>query len=310
MGFCAAQGGELLAAIMGKASALACVVLASLRAAAADASPEAGQRIVVAASIAPLAHFVREVGGDRVEVRVLVPPASNPHVFEPKPSHLRWLARAHLLVLNGAGLEYWAPKLVAAVANPKLTVIETARGMSLLDEGTHGANPHLWLDVRAAMTQVERIRDALVAIDPGGELFYRENAARFLRRLEELDSEIAAETAAWPQRQFIALHSAWVYFARRYGLEQVAAIERAPGREPTPVELAAIVTLARKIGARAIFAEIQLSPKAAEALAREAGLEVLMLDPHGFTVAGQDYVAMMRYNVAQLRRGLGPRGPE
>jgi zinc transport system substrate-binding protein len=261
-------------------------------------------RILVAASIAPLADFARQVGGDRVEVISLVPPGASPHTYELKPSQVRRVAEARLLILNGAGLEYWAEKLIQGAGNPGLHVVDTSQGIPLLDAGTRGANPHIWLDPRQTMVQVGRIRDALIQADPEHAALYRANAARFLAELGRLDREIAAEVATWTTRQFIAFHPAWVYFARRYGLVQVAVIERSPGREPSPKELAAIVETARRIGARAIFAEPQFSAKAAEAIARESGARVLFLDPLGSSLKDRSYPAMMRHNVAQMALAL------
>lgn len=272
--------------------------------------------LLVAASIDPLADFARRVGGDRVEVFTLVPPGASPHTYELKPSQVTQVARAHLLVLNGVGFEFWADKLVKAVDNPALVVVDTSKGISILEagDGEHatrrgghghsGGNPHIWLDPRQAMVQVGHIRDALIRADPDRAAMYRENATRFLSELEDLDREIVAEVEGWRRRQFIAFHPAWVYFARRYGLEQVGVIEASPGREPSPVELARIVQTAKRIGATAIFAEPQFSSKAAEIIAHESGAQVLFLDPLGSSLKDRGYIAMMRYNVAQMASAL------
>jgi len=285
---------------------LAVLIIATMAAGGAGGS----DRIPVAASIAPLADFARQVGGDRVAVLVLVPPGASPHTYEPKPSQVRQVARARLLVLNGVGLEYWADKLVRAAASPHLRVVDTSRGVALLEGDSHGehghprGNPHIWLDPRQAILQVGHIRDALLRADPPNATAYRANAARFVSELEALDREIAAEIATWRRREFIAFHPAWVYFARRYGLVQAAVIERSPGREPSPAELARIVDTARRIGARAIFAELQFSPKAAEAIARESGARVLFLDPLGASLQDGGYLALMRSNLVQMAQAL------
>jgi zinc transport system substrate-binding protein len=262
------------------------------------------QRILVAASIAPLADFARQVGGERVTVIALVPPGASPHTYEVKPSQVRQVAEACLLILNGAGLEYWAEKLIEAADNPRLEVVDTSQGIPLLDAGARGANPHIWLDPRQAMVQVEHIREALVRADPRHAATYEANATRSLAELARLDGEIAAEVAGWGTRQFIAFHPAWVYFARRYGLGQAAVIERSPGREPSPAELIRLVETVKRVGARAIFAEPQFSPKAAEAIARESGARVLFLDPLGSSREHPDYLTLMRRNVAQMALGL------
>jgi ABC-type Zn uptake system ZnuABC Zn-binding protein ZnuA len=109
--------------------------------------------------------------------------------------------------------------------------------------------------------------------------------------------------AGFRSRRFIAFHAAWAYFARDYGLEQAAVIERSPGREPSPAEVAAIVRTARSIGARAIFAEPEFSPKAAQVIAAESGARVLLLEPLGRPPAYR-YLETMRYDLAQMREAL------
>jgi zinc transport system substrate-binding protein len=260
--------------------------------------------VLVAASIAPLADFVRQVGGDRVDVFTLVPPGASPHTYELAPRQVVRVAKARLLVLNGVGLEYWANKLVAAAGNPALQVVDTSQGISLLDLGPRGANPHVWLDVRQAILQVQHVSDALIKADPGHAAEYEANTATYRKQLERLDAEIAAEVAAWTHHEFIAFHPAWIYFARRYGLEQAAVIEKSPGREPSPAEIAGIVRTARRIGARAIFAEPQFSPKAAATIAEECGARVVFLDPLGGSSHSQTYVDLMRYNVTQMASAL------
>jgi zinc transport system substrate-binding protein len=264
----------------------------------------AADRVLVVASIKPLADFACQVGGDRVEVITLVPPGASPHTYQLKPSQVRQVAEARLLILNGAGLEYWADKLIRGAGNPGLQVVDTSQGIPLIGAGAHGANPHIWLDPQQAMLQVKHIKCALIRADPERAALYRANATGFLAKLGRLDREIAAEVATWAGSRFIAFHPAWVYFARRYGLEQAGVIERSPGREPSPREVAAIVETARRIGARAIFAEPQFSPKAAEAIARESGARVLLLDPLGSSLKDRTYLAMMRFNVAQMALAL------
>jgi zinc transport system substrate-binding protein len=210
----------------------------------------AGDRLLVAASIVPLADFVRQLGGEQVEVLSLVPPGASPHIYELAPRQVLQVAKARLLVLNGAGLEYWADKLVAAAANPALRVVDTSQGISLLNAGAHGANPHVWLDVRQAMVQVRHVSRALIEADPSHASVYETNTDAYVQQLAVLDGEIASEVGRWRNREFIAFHPAWAYFARRYGLEQAAVIEKSPGREPSPAEIAAIIDTAKRIAAR------------------------------------------------------------
>ncbi len=278
--------------------------------AATAPAPTAGDReeVLVVASIGPLGYFARRAGGDRVRVEVLVPPGGSPHTFEPTPAQLRLLQEADVLVLNGVGLEFWADKLIKSVDNPNLHVVTTAAGLDILqtgdEEDTEVGNPHVWLDPVNAAIQTMRIRDALVAVDPAGQPIYDAQTGAFIEELKALDREIMLTVDRFPTKKFIAFHAAWVYFARRYGLEQAAVVESTPGQEPSPADIALIVEVAREINARAIFAEPQLSPKAAQVIAEEAGLEVLFLDPLG-TPPDYDYLRTMRHNLEQLKAGMG-----
>ncbi len=272
----------------------------------ASSAPEIGDRLPVAASIAPLADFTHQVGGDHVQVITLVPPGASPHTFELSPSQVEQMARARVLVLNGVGLEYWADRLVAGAGNPSLIVVDTSQGIEILEGDGDGAggNPHIWLDPQNAIVQVSHIQDALIQADPTHADDYRTNAAQYIHQLEQLDQEIADEVATWSKRQFIAFHPAWIYFARRYGLEQAAVIQRSPGREPSPAEVAHIIETAQRIGVRAIFAEPQFSAKAAHTIAEESGAHVLFLDPLGSSLCDPCYPNLMRYNVAQMAKAL------
>ncbi len=270
--------------------------------------PSAGEeKVLVMASIAPLGDFVRKVGGDRLQVEVLVPPGTSPHTFEPTPAQVKLLARADLLVLNGVSLEFWADKMVQSAGNSRLRVVVTAEGLDILqtadEEGDVGGNPHVWLDPINAALQVARIRDALVEVDPDGREVYLKNGARYIEDLKALDREIMLTVNGFSEKRFVAFHWAWVYFARRYGLEQAAVIERMPGSEPSPGEIARVVEAIRRIGARAIFAEPQLSPRVAEAIAAETGAQVLFLNPLG-EPPDYDYIRTMRHNVEQLEKAL------
>lgn len=258
-------------------------------------APLEGDSVVVAVSINPVASLTRYVGGDRIEILRLVPPGASPHTFEPAPSQIARMGNADVLFLIGLGLEFWADDLVSAADNPDLVVVQTSRGIEPIEN-----NHHVWLDPILAILQVEIIRDTLKKVDPDGAEEYESNASRFIDELRTLDREIEAEIGQWSQKSFIAFHPAWVYFAKRYGLEQAAVVEETPGHEPSVHELTHVIETARRVGARAIFAEPQLPPAEAETIAEESGAQVVFLDPLGGTMAPDDYLGLIRYNVEAM----------
>lgn len=258
-----------------------------------------GAGLKVAVSIPPLLDFVREVGSDRVEAELLVPPGVDPHTYEIHPVQMRFLAQARLLVVVGLGLEWWLEDVVSAAGNPDLEVVVTSEGIETL-----GDDPHIWLDPLNAVLQVAAIRDALIRADPGGRLVYEMNSARYISRILDLHDEIKERISPWTHKEFVALHGAWAYFARRYGLKQLAVIEPRPGREPSAREVARITSLIRERGVRAIFVEVQHSPKVAELIAAETGAALVTLDPLGGTPGREDYPSLLRYNLERMEEAL------
>ncbi len=277
-----------------------------------------GEKLRVVATIYPLADMAVNVGGDLAEVKVLLPPGANPHTFEPRPSQIAEIFRAQVFIKVGAGLDFWADKFAAAAYRDGLKMVDCSRGIDLVgndreheketggeDKEGHN-NPHFWLDPVSAMMVVDNIARAMAQADPGSAKGYLKNAEVYKEKLKALDAAIEAAVAEFKKKEFVAFHSAWVYFARRYGLRQAAVIEPFPGKEPSPRHLAGVVKEARRIGAKAIFAEPQLNPKAAQVIAKEVGIKVLYLDPIGGpNLPGRsNYLELMRYNLSIFEEAL------
>lgn len=294
------------------------------------------KRILAIASIFPLADIVAQVGGDRLEVVTLIPSGASPHAYEPTPEQVRRLSQARVFFQVGLGLEFWLDKLVRAANNSALRRVDLSQGIETLPtpsaelqpkpqqasqrEHAHeapqsskephpkdahrqeGADAHYWLDPLRMQQVLTIITQALRELDPEGATSYTERAKRVRADLEELHQEILQQTQGLQKRRFVSLHSAWTYFAPRYNLEQAAVVEPFPGREPSPRYLAELAQLMQREGVHAIVLEPQLSPSAAQALARETRAKVGLLDPLGGPgIPGRDsYMALMRSNVAQL----------
>ncbi len=269
-------------------------------------------RMRVVASIAPLADFAQEVGRDRVDVLLLLPPGASPHTYEPVPRTVREISKAKIFIKIGAGLEFWADKLIAAAAKG-ITTVTCSDGVPLLkghdhdddhDHALSDVNPHIWLDPVICMKIVEKIAVAFGAADPANASFYRKNAADYISRLAALDREIAQTVRTFRTRDYVTFHPAWDYFAKRYGLKVSGVIEEAPGKEPTPKHVQRILDAVRKMKTKVIFAEPQFSPKIADAIAQEAGARVVMLDPVGGEKGRETYIGLMKYNLAMMEKAM------
>lgn len=268
---------------------------------------EPSDKMLVAASIAPLADFARQVGGDLVDVELLVPPGANPHTYQVEPAQMETLSKASVLILNGVELEFWAKNAVDAAGNARLIVVESADGLKILGHGdeAHGetGNPHVWLDPMNAIYQVKKIRNALVKADPKHAAQYHANADAYTDRLNKLDADIGSQVAKWRSKSFVSFHPTWVYFAGRYGLTEAATIEESPGKEPSPKVIRHAVDVARELNAKAVFTEPQMSPKAAQVVAEEAGAKVLLLDAFG-KPPDYSYIETMQSNVKTMSEAL------
>ncbi|MGA7143958.1 MAG: metal ABC transporter substrate-binding protein [Desulfobacterales bacterium] len=282
------------------------------------------EKIPVIASIYPVADMVRQVGGDHVTVTCVLPPGASPHTFEPKPSLVRAFSTARIFFMIGAGLEFWAGKFIKQ-AGPTLMTVVLSRGVHLIVLTKHGhenhphkkevltlrnepvvANPHIWLDPVIAKSMVDKITAALCKVDPAHRPYYNQRSRNYLKALDRLDHLIAATTAGFKNKKFVAFHASWDYFARRYGLEPAGVIEAAPGRNPTPVQIKNIIAAIRQYHIRAVFAEPQLNPRAAEIIAKEARVRVLLLDPIGGPEQpyGNTYVDLMTHDLNILKEAM------
>lgn len=283
-----------------------------------------GTRVRVAASFFPVYEFARIVGGDRVDVVVMVPAGTEPHDWEPSPGHIKTLNRAQLFLYSGAGMETWVNKTLASLDNKALVVVETAHGLELLageaDADGHGHgkqdehddeefDPHVWLDPTLVIHKVERIRDALSALDPDGKALYAQNAAAYVAQLKQLDQEFQAGLGSCKRQEFFTSHAAFGYLAHRYGLEQHALMGLSPEAEPRPRQLRALVEEAKEHDVAYIFFETLASDKVARVVAKEIGAQTLVLNPlEGLTDdevrAGKTYLSVMRENLANLKVAL------
>lgn len=279
-------------------------------------------RPVAAATIAPLADLAARVAGPDWEVRTVVPPGISAHVFEPEPSDVRRLASARIVVVVGAGYDGWVRRMAEACAS-NAPVHDTALSLGIgAGEGSephehehaeghdhgHGAeDPHWWLSPALTARAIGPLAEAFAGVDPAGREGYRARARALEAELEALDREIEARLRPVKGRSFVAAHAAWSHFAGRYGLRERGAIEPVPGREPSARELKALVDGAREAGDGVLFTEPQFPVGAARAVASDAGLGLVLVDPIGGVPTRATYAETMRFNATAFLTGLSAR---
>ena len=274
--------------------------------------PAQTAKLQVVASFYPMADFAKNVGGDRVQITALIPPGVSPHHFDPTPQSIRALSEADVFVMNGAGMEAWAPNLLSGVGNTKLVVVDASEGISPIssqDLDQPGNDPHTWLSPVSAKKQVQNIRDAFIKADPAGKAYYENNTAIYLAKLDALDAKLRAELSSCKKKDILITHATLAYFCQSYGCHQIPIEGVSEEGEPSPKELATIVDQARERNVTAVFFESLISPKSAQTLADEIGGQVLVFNSvHGLTTdeqaKGEDYISLMNGNLQNIKIGL------
>jgi zinc transport system substrate-binding protein len=267
-------------------------------------------RIPVAVSVPPQAYFVERIGGDRVRVEVMIPPGYS-HVDYPlTPRTTIALSRAALYVKVGhPGFEFERRHVDPFLErNPAIRVVDMSRGMPLLDgheevPGGHdghshaAGDPHVWVAPATVAVAARNIAAALERADPAHAGEYRANLRAFLADIDRLDREIRARLAGRESRKFMVYHPDWGYFARQYGLEQIAI--ESGGKEPSARRLIQLIELARREEVKVVFVQGGFPRKSAQVIAEAVGGDVLTADPQR-----RDWLDNLRQVAADLSEAL------
>ena len=282
---------------------LICMMLAM-----AIAPVRAQQRVNVVASFSILGDLVKNVGGDRVNVTILVGPDGDVHVYTPAPADARKIADAKLLVINGLGLEGWLPRLLQS-AGSKAPIVTATKGIAPLKLGSD-ADPHAWQSVANAKIYVANISDALVAADPAGAEVLRANAQAYLAKLDALDREVREAVANIPpgRRKVISTHDAFGYLAAAYGIEFIAPLGVSTESEASARDIAGIIREIRTEKIPAVFLENISDPRLIRRIAAETGARVggtlysdSLTDEKG---DAPTYIELVRHNIKALTGAL------
>lgn len=306
--------------LLSRRALLGGLALAALALSPAQAQTPA-KKLAVVASFSILADLAKEVGGDRIEVKSLVGPNADAHVYRATPQDAKLVKEADVLVVNGLGFDGFVPRLIRS-SGSKARVITVTNGLKPLEKPKSGGHdhghahdhgkhdPHAWQSIEAAKTFVANIRDGLIAADATGEAAFRANADRYLAELDKTKSEITAMLATIPKdnRLAIANHDAFRYFTRDFGIRIEGARGLSTEAEPSAKDIARIVRIAKERKAKAVFLENIADPRIAAQLAKETGAKLggvlysdALTDEKG---PAPTYLALMRHNARTLVEAL------
>ena len=292
-----------------------------------EISTSDNSKLQVVTSANFLYEFTQNIGNEMIDVDLLVPMGVDPHDWEPTIRDTERLQKSDMIIINGIGYEHWIGSLeLTGIAG---ILVDTSNGISTLDsikydeekhddhakedghdehteedEHNHGAlDPHIWLNPVYAQLQVKNIANALSNSDPTNKNYYQSNAAIYNQELNLLDTKIRTELSGC-KTDFITFHDAFSYFSEEYGLTQHTIISSTDSHgEVTLQTLENIISLARELNIKVIFAEESTSTKTSQVIADEIGGKVLVLSPLEI-VSDETYVEKMTQNLENLKEAL------
>ncbi len=266
-----------------------------------------GKGITVTVTIPPIATLVESIAGADARVFILLKAGSDPHSYEPSPSDMKKIAGSDLVVSVGFGFERWLTKILESNEGNRGGALDCSVVVKdTIALGVSGdVNPHYWLDPVIMIDVSRHISSVLTEQYPNRKEEIEKNRDSLISKLQSLDGEIRARLARLEHRKFIAFHSAWDYFARRYNLVQADVIETAHEKEPSAKHFASLIRKIRKEKIRAVFTEAQSSSRLAKTLAEETGAREGILDTIGGVRGRADYFSLMRFNADQLGKTFG-----
>jgi zinc transport system substrate-binding protein len=288
-------------------TAVLLLALAVIAPACSREEPAVGKMGVVV-TLLPQAEFAESVGGDKVDITVMVPPGASPHTYEPTPSQMAALSEALMYAKVGSGVEFeltWMDNLIAQ--NEDMLVVDCSEGVTLQEmvadeepeeDHEHGAmDPHIWMSPQNAQIMVRNIADGLIQLDPDNRDYYEQNRDSYLQRLSELDQDIGDSLSGVENRVFMVYHPAFGYFASCYDLTMLPI--EAEGKEPTPGGLQHLIEQAQEYDIHVVFAEPQFNPQSAEVIARAIDGVVILINP-----LARDYIENMHTLAGELAQAM------
>jgi ABC-type Zn uptake system ZnuABC Zn-binding protein ZnuA len=288
-------------------------------------------KIKVITTLPLFADFVRQIGGDRVEVTSLVPTGADPHTWEASPSDIRRVTEADIAFANGLDLEPAAIKVIEANLGGSKALVELGKraeeagaAVAQLPEGfeeegngapageEHGDDPHLWMDPANAAVYAGIIREALAQADPDGKSSYDKNYGNYISAILDVKAYVQNRVSEIPEenRKLVTTHDAFGYFASAYGLRIVAFVAPGPGQEASPEDVARLSRAMRDEGVPAVFVEPQIASESdiLRQAGEDAGVQVCTLYSDSLDGKVRGYLELMRFNADELVRCLGDSG--
>jgi zinc transport system substrate-binding protein len=277
-------------------------------------------KLKVTATIFPVYDFARNIGKDKIDITMLLPPGTEAHHYELKPEDIVKINKTDVFLFTNFEMENWAYKIInAASKKSHMLAVETGNGAFLLplnengekhEEQISGYDPHIWLDMDNARIMVDNITAAFIQKDSRNKDYYLKNAHDYKLKLSTLDQRYRAELSGCKTNTVLhAGHWAFAYPARKYNLKYIAAYNVLAEAEPSPQKILFLIDQIKSEGVRYIYYEDMFNPRLAEMIAKETGAGLLKLsNGHDISATGikegETFISLMENNLANLKKGL------
>ena len=277
--------------------------------------------LTVVATLFPQYDFARQILGDKGTVKLLLPPGTEAHSYDPTPQDMVTMEKASILIYTSDEMEPWAAKIIASGNLQNTRIVDASQNIVLMDEHeedhgeeghAHGEkDPHYWLDPNNAILMVDTSEDAVIEADANNAAYYQENAEELRRQLRQLDQDCRELAEELTNKTILCGgHFAFGYFAKQYGFTYRSPYKGfSADSEPTPQNIIELIQAMEETGSHAIFYEELIQPKVAEVLAKETGASMYLL--HGAHNISKEelekqlsYISIMEQNLQNLREGL------
>lgn len=284
------------------------------------------EKIKIVATLFPQYDFAKQIGGDKVEVTLLLTPGTETHTYEPTPQDIINVNKADLFIYTGKYMEPWSDKIASSIDSDTV-ILDSSKNINLLsnehleeeeDENEnhehkheHEFDPHIWLNPQNAISMINNITDELCNIDPQNELYYKENARKYIEQINLLDKDIE-NTIKKSNKNKIAFGGtfAYMYFIDRYNLDYVSAYESCgEDTEPSAANVKKVIDYMKENNIHVIFYQELSSGKIADAIADETNSSKLVFHTiHNASQkeinSGETYISLMRKNLKNLENAL------
>jgi len=291
---------------------------------------ENSRKIKIITTLFPFYDFAKEVGQDKVDVSLLLPPGAEAHSFEPSPRDIIKINESSIFIYTGSDMEFWASDILKSIKNNKLKIIDASRGIELLErdpdkeekhlneknehngEHNHGKkDPHIWLDFSIDQKIVNDVFMALSEIDPANKNFYEKNTKIYIQKLDSLDKKYKDVIARCSKKVIMSGgHFVFGYPAKRYGLKYISPYTNfSADSEPSPRNITELIDNIKHFDIKVLYYEELLEPKVAKTISREAKVELLLLHgAHNLSKEELDkkitFLDIMNDNLEKLKIGL------